>query len=269
MKDKSVAILYVCTGKYVVFWKDFYLSFEEKFLQGIHKEYFVYTDSPRIYNDDIDVNVHRIYQKNLGWPGNTLMRFEMFMSQSKALESFDFTFFLNANALCVTKVEESDILPNNEDIVVVQHPAFVNTNRYLFPYERRKASTAYIPYREGKYYVIGAINGGKTSAYLHMANELKERTDRDLKNNLIAIWHDESQLNKYISDYDNFKILSPSFCYPEGWTMEYDPKIMMRDKDKYFSVAKIKKNSFSVIISGIKRHLIFIVLCIDDMFRRK
>ena len=48
-KRFQIAILYICTGKYVVFWKDFYQSFEKKFLKKSEVEYFVFTDAAYIY----------------------------------------------------------------------------------------------------------------------------------------------------------------------------------------------------------------------------
>ena len=46
MKTKRVAILYICTGKYNIFFADFYRSAEEYLLtdKQYKKEYFVWTD---------------------------------------------------------------------------------------------------------------------------------------------------------------------------------------------------------------------------------
>lgn len=42
----KVGMLYICTGKYTVFWPEFYRTFNEKFLPNCEKEYFVFTDAP-------------------------------------------------------------------------------------------------------------------------------------------------------------------------------------------------------------------------------
>ena len=34
---KSIGVLYICTGPYVLFWKDFFESFEKNFLPNIEK----------------------------------------------------------------------------------------------------------------------------------------------------------------------------------------------------------------------------------------
>ena len=54
----KVGMLYICTGKYTVFWPEFYRTFAEKFLPGCEKEYFVFTDAPAIEYEDAP-GVHR------------------------------------------------------------------------------------------------------------------------------------------------------------------------------------------------------------------
>lgn len=268
LNQKSVAILYVCTGQYVVFWKEFYESSEKYFLgDGFRIEYFVFTDAVSVYDSDINERIHIIEQKNLGWPGNTLMRYDMFWRRHKLLEDFDYIFFMNSNAEFVSKINADDILPEDDEIVAVQHPGTLTTHKYLLPYERNKKSTAYIPYEDGIVYVAGGINGGTGSAFLKMTKVLKERIDKDLNNGIVAVWHDESQFNRYICYDTESRILSPSFCYPEGWTLSYKPIILIREKSRYFNVKKVKRNSTSIILSGIKRHAIYASLIIRDAFR--
>jgi len=64
-----------------------------------------------------------------------------------------------------------------------------------------------------------------------MAKEIKNRIDRDLKNNLIAQWHDESHLNRYFIDNCPSKILPPSYCYGEGMRLPFQKKLIALDKN--------------------------------------
>ena len=73
----KIGILYICTGKYDVFWNDFYKSAEQFLLPNSDKQYFVFTDSNNIQSTD---NIHKIYQEKLGWPKDTLMRFHLFLN---------------------------------------------------------------------------------------------------------------------------------------------------------------------------------------------
>ena len=91
-----IGILYICTGKYDIFWKDFYLSAERYFMQdqSFIIEYYVFTDSPKLYDEENNKHIHRIKQKNLGWPDNTLKRFHIFLRIKEQLErETDYLFF--------------------------------------------------------------------------------------------------------------------------------------------------------------------------------
>ena len=61
----KAAILYIATGKYTVFWKEFYESFEKNFLPQTKKTYFLFTDAKALPFSDRE-NVCIIPQKNLG-----------------------------------------------------------------------------------------------------------------------------------------------------------------------------------------------------------
>ena len=251
---KKIAILYVCTGKYTIFWKDFYESFEKNFLPKSSKDYFVFTDGDIEFSNR--KNVHKIYQKKLGWPYDTLMRFRMFESIKDKLQNFDYIFFFNANMQCITKIDEKVFLPNElkgEKLVMASHPGFYKLKLRYCPYERRKSSTAYLPYREGKHYVIGALNGGRTKEYLELIHSLNEDTDIDLKNKVIALVHDESHLNAYIAKRNDVKYLNPGFCYPENLNIPFKAEILMTDKNKYFDVAKLKNWEKDNILKNIYR----------------
>jgi len=74
----TIAILYICTGKYDVFWKQFYKSCRKRFIPDYSKDYYVFTDAEILYKEE-QGNVHKIKQECLGWPFDTLMRFQMFL----------------------------------------------------------------------------------------------------------------------------------------------------------------------------------------------
>lgn len=240
MSVSRVAILYICTGKYDVFWKGFYESMEKNFLNHSEKHYFVFTDAKYIYNEELCERIHKIYQERLGWPYDTLMRFELFSHVKEQLIGFDYVLFMNANMLCMKEVCEEEFLPQDEQLVAVRHPGCVNYPKLLYPYDRNKKSTAYISRGQGKYYFMGGVNGGKTDAYLRLIESLKGAIQQDLDNDVIARWHDESQLNKYLLNRTDVKVLMPEYGYPEGWNLPYEPKLLIRDKDKLFNTSDMK-----------------------------
>ena len=102
-----IGILYICTGRYSIFWKKFYQSTEKSFMQGLPciREYYVFTDNPCLYGEKKNKRIHRIYQENLGWPDNTLMRFSMFLKIKERLEKeTDYLYFFNANMVIREKI---------------------------------------------------------------------------------------------------------------------------------------------------------------------
>lgn len=233
MARKRIGILYICTGKYDVFWKDFYLSSEHFFMQypDYIKHYYVFTDSEHLYDEENNSNIHKIYQENLGWPNNTLKRFHMFLQiRESLLEETDYLFFFNANLLFTATVNEEILPPNNSNgIVGTLHPGFFNQANTNFTYERSNKSTAYIAIGEGEHYYAGGLSGGRTKEYLKLCEHLKNQIDEDELNKIIAVWHDESHINKYFFNNPPHT-LSPGYLYPEGWSIPFEPKIMIRDK---------------------------------------
>ena len=73
-----------------------------------------------------------------------------------------------------------------------------------------------------------------------MIAELEKRIDEDEAHGVIAKWHDESQLNRYIIDHPAYRILTPSYAYPEGGDIPFPKKIFLFDKQKYIPLPATK-----------------------------
>ena len=241
---KKVAILYICTAKYVVFWKDFFTSYEKYFLPNSEKHYYVFTDAEELFMEQECDRIHKIYQEPLGWPDNTLLRYHVFLKIEEQLKAYDYLFFMNANCQAMETITEEEFLPEDKNLLVVQHPGFYDKTNVQFTYDRNPKSTACIPKGEGKYYICGGVNGGRTENYLQLMKELKHNIDVDKKNKQLALWHDESHINRYILKRDDYRILSPAFCYPEGKELPFPMKILIRDKSKWIPVDNIKNQGF-------------------------
>lgn len=228
----KIAMLNISIGDYICFWSDFYISCEKNFLVDCEKDYYVFTDSEKIEYGENE-NVHIIYQNDMGWPFNTMKRFSMFNRINDRLLKYEYIFFANANAIFVTPLY-SKLIKNQKEIICVEHPGYHLCSNEKKPFERRKESNAYVNLKDGKYYVQGAFYGGKTKAFLKMTNELNSKTEDDLKNNFVAIWHDESFLNRYVANNnDIIQILGWQYLKYEEYYMPYEPIIVLRDKTKY------------------------------------
>ena len=222
----KISIFTICTGKYTIFFEDFYKSCERFFLKDFEKTYYVFTDGDILTSD----NIVRIQQDKLGWPYDTMMRFKMFNSIEDQLNS-DYTFFFNINMLFLDNIG-IEVLPKEENsyLVGVNHPCFFDKPNISFSYERNNKSLFYIPYGEGNFYYQGCFIGGRTNEFMYMSKVLEEKIDNDLSNDIIPIWHDESALNWYYID-KNPLLMSPSYAYPESFNLNMDRKIIQRDKN--------------------------------------
>lgn len=239
---KSIGVLYICTGPYILFWKDFYESFEKNFLPEFEKKYYVFTDSDKIYAEENQF-VKKIKIESLPWPLITLFRFSTFLKIQDDLETCDYLMFSNANMICNDIIMPEEFLPRESEkeiLSVTAHPGYFGKNNINYPYERSKKSTAYIPWNCGKDYVIGAMFCGKSDAFIKMSKTLKHNIEEDLKKNVIAKWHDESQLNRYIINKPGVRVLSPMFCYPFGMNVDYPRKISAVSKEAKFDVKSFK-----------------------------
>lgn len=239
---KTLAILYICTGPYAVFWHDFYPNFKANFLPDCDRTFYVFTDAAHIDYEDAP-DVRRIYQKALPWPQSTMLRFDAFLGQADALQGYDYLFFANANLHCTRVIRADELLPDpaaGQSLTAVCHLPYYGKNPIFHPYDRSGKSRASIPYSCGQYYVAGGLNGGTAAAYLALCRELKKRTDEDLQNNVIARFHDESQLNRLVAETPGkFRILPPDYCTPEETPTGHEA-ILVLQKSRCINVESVK-----------------------------
>lgn len=227
----KVAILYICIGKYNIFWEDFYNSFKKHFLLNSDVHYFVFTDDDQlIYKDNPDVHVY--HQDDLGWPGNTLYRFSMFLTIKEELKKYDYIYFMNANYICMQDISEEEFLPNGNQLVVTLHPGYYDTPVEYLPYCEDRKSTAFISKYDfrAKHYFCGGLSGGSSKKYLKMIEKLNRQIRKDDLGGVIATWHDESHLNKYMLKQRNYKILSPAYAYAEELDIPFEKKMFLINK---------------------------------------
>lgn len=242
----KVAILYICTGKYNQFFSGFYESAKKYFLVDAEKTFFVWTDDDSLGKGKTDVEI--IHKECAGFPMDSLLRFESFLTVREEILKRDYVFFFNANTLFLQTIGD-EILPDDTGLVAGVWEKNEKRWNCLKPYERRKNSTAYIPPFDGPYhYVGGFLNGGTTAVFVKMVEELAGNTRTDLENGIIAVVHDESHLNAYFHKHKG-KCLPYALCRPEEWGIADANKIMLRDKvklDSYFD--KGRKHSFAAKI---------------------
>jgi len=173
-------------------------------------EVVLFTDSEKNFG------VKTFKKQAQGFPNETLLRYHTILTQKDYLSAFDYIFYVDVDMLFVNDVCSCDLL--GDGLTATLHPGFAHGQTP--PLETNPLSTAYIS--NVSHYFCGGFNGGKSSEFLKLAETCKTRIDADLSKGIIARWHDESHLNKYLAEHPPSKILSPSFCYPETNVKYYE-----------------------------------------------
>ena len=234
---RSIGILYLCTGRYWQFWKDFYRSAESNFLPGVPKTYLVFTDSPKIRGSILKRNVRTFHQPALDWPFSTLNRYAIFLAQRETLLNFEYLAFFNSNYLFNRTISAEEFFPAApHSLIAAIHPGHFDCDQRKYPYCRNPDSAAYMPNDTGRYYVCGGINGGETAAFLAAMQQLQGRIKHDSDRGIVADWHDESHWNKLIDERlsrttPDVHLLSPAFVVPEECgVLPFERKLILRNK---------------------------------------
>ena len=220
----KIGLLVIATGKYDIFIPPLFKSVKKHFMPGHEVTMFVFTDCEMPKKDGLVALAHT----HEPWPNPTLKRYHIFDKYKDELSNMDFLFYCDADMLFVGPVGD-EILPDEKhSLVATEHPGFFGGRRGT--YENRIESTAAVALNEGHTYYAGGFNGGTSEAFLKMSSIIKSRVDEDLNRSVVAIWHDESQLNRYLIDNEP-KVLNPGYCYPESWNIPFKKRLLALDKN--------------------------------------
>lgn len=219
----KVGLLIIATNKYTQFLQPLLSSSDDFFLKNQDVTYFVFT------NQELEIETNRkvfkINTEHRDWPWMTLGRYKIFSQNSEELSKMDYLYYCDADMKFISEVGD-EIL---SDLVATQHPGYFGKRGTP---EENPLSSACVFTHEQMQYFAGGFNGGTSTEYLKMANKLSDNIDKDYANNIIAIWHDESHMNRYFIDNNPSKILDPSYCCNEGWLdCPFGRKLLALDKN--------------------------------------
>ena len=222
----------IATNKYVYF------------LDGIIES----TDSFLFKNSDITVMVHTnmdisAFEKNHSdkrihilknqidhepWPFTTLKRFHYFLSIKEKILEYDFSFYIDVDSLFSSEISD-EILPD-KGMVGTIHPCLFDGPGSP---ERNPASRAYIPWGSNNRYFCGGFFGGDSSSFVNTSEMIKRNIDLDLEDGVVAVWHDESHINRFFFDNPPSVVLDNHFCAAEEQMNLYpDAKVCFLDKSR-------------------------------------
>jgi histo-blood group ABO system transferase len=230
----KICILTIATSKYIQFVERLLDNVEENFLNGHEIKCLLFTDHEVKTSDNVKVS--QIGHKP--WPEPALKKYNYINSESEYLKDFDYLYLFDADIAIVDTVGEEVL----QDLVGVLHPYKFFEDKKVYPYEKRKQSTAYVADENHNKYYAAAFVGGKSENFLQMAKIISERVEEDERNGIIAKWHDESHLNKYFNENPPTD-LSPSYMFPgdlrDPSEYPFKPKIVALAKDPSFNQEKI------------------------------
>lgn len=224
----KIALLTIATGKYDRFVNPLYQSACSYFLPNHDLDFVLFTDS----NQDFVVSgreskVIKRQWSHEPWPNPTLKRYHAFVSASDLISEYDYVYYSDVDMRFVALVGDEVL----GELVGTIHPGFFNKPRHQWSYEKRPTSKAYIPPNQGVRYYAGGFNGGSSRKFLEMSREISSLVDIDSSQGIVAEWHDESHMNRYMKDNPPSVELSPSYCYPESWPLPFEKKLLALDKN--------------------------------------
>lgn len=216
----NIAILIISTGKYNKFVPPLLKSLE-LFNSDDKKDVFLFSDveNPEAINYSI---------KDQKWPFITLLRFHTFKQAYDRLQEYDFILYMDVDLEVISKI---NINLTKTKLLGVQHPGSYRINNF-WPIETNPKSEAKLPLDSPKVYCQGCLWGASKELFFDLNNTLINNIQKDLSNNYISLWHDESHLNHYFYyNSDKLDILSSSFAYPENWNLPIPKFIIHKDKN--------------------------------------
>ena len=202
----------------------------------------LFTDKP----ENISKEIKNFFQDNLitvkishePWPFPTLKRFEYIVKNSEQIKASN-VLYIDADMVFQNYFDFNHFaqILEKEELILVQHPGYFRPRGYkklrfylidplqflrdyllilkhgsLGSWETNIDSSAFVKRNHRKVYFCGGIWMGQRRAVLEMSQLLSQNINSDLQDNMIAIFHDESHLNRYAIEKNPAK-LDPSYCF--------------------------------------------------------
>ncbi|XP_071187608.1 globoside alpha-1,3-N-acetylgalactosaminyltransferase 1-like isoform X3 [Salvelinus alpinus] len=213
----TIATTVFAVGKYVRFLRDFLETAEKYFLVDFNVRYYVFTDRPDnvpsvTMSQGRHLSVIQVPGSNR-WQEISARRMEIIQTaiERQISREADYIFCLDVDSKFHARWGAESL----GRLVAVIHPELYNQPRDRFSYERRPASTAYIPMVEGDYYYAGAVFGGFVEDVYTLTKVCRKQLEKDARNSIEAAWQEESHLNRYLLYNKPSKLLSPEYLWQD------------------------------------------------------
>uniref|UniRef100_A0A8C5ERT9 N-acetyllactosaminide alpha-1,3-galactosyltransferase-like n=1 Tax=Gouania willdenowi TaxID=441366 RepID=A0A8C5ERT9_GOUWI len=215
--NTTVALTVFAVGRYLgAYLKTFLTSAEKYFMLGLPVTYFVFTDIPK----DVPYIplAHRRYmkviyvKKHKRWQDVSMMRMKTIYEEIDVEIKYTFKY-----VFCFDVDQEFKGHFGSETLgesVAVIHSYFYKSPEEEFTYDRNPESQACM--ETGDYYYHASFFGGTWEIVKNITESCYHGIMTDKDNDVEALWHDESHLNKYFWFNKPSKLLSPEYCWDEN-----------------------------------------------------
>jgi len=226
---KVVSINIIATNKYINFLPDLIKSIDGFLFKDSTILIIVHTNSniDEINSGSPRIKILKNEIEHEPWPYTTLKRFHYFNKAKALIEKSDYSFYIDADSLFIGEMKE-EFLPVGGMIGTI-HPCLFSGNGTP---ERNPNSKAFISHSENNRYFCGGFFGGDSKSFLKMSEKICSNIEEDLSKGIIAIWHDESHINRFFLDNPPNFTMEPPFAVAESLTEIHESsKILFLDKN--------------------------------------
>ena len=264
-KSEKIRYFIVATNQYVNFARDLINSMKINSGEEEQLNFTVFTNEKSSLFDlnerRIEITVVEI--PNLGWPDATLARYDLISSvvhdfNDDILCYIDADMIVDKNLNCeirntITLDQDSFFAVSHPGYwrggalnylpTYLRHPRLILSDAFRFfrlggigAWETNEESQAFVARRKRANYVAGGLWFAKSRVFSNAVHELAGQVEKDKsEKGVVAIWHDESHLNSWIT-INKVKILDPSWCFsPEfPFLRKLVPKVFAVSKGENF-----------------------------------
>ncbi|XP_024860008.1 alpha-1,3-galactosyltransferase 2-like isoform X1 [Kryptolebias marmoratus] len=213
-EGSSVALTVFAVGSYLeVYLETFLKSSEHYFMLGLPVSYYVFTDTPeKVPNIELGpqrrLKVIKV-EKYTRWQDISMMRMKIISDtiESDIRHRCTHVFCFDVDQVFTWRFGPEAL----GDSVALLHSYYYRLPKKLFTYDRNPKSKAYM--ETGDFYYHAAVFGGTWKSVKALTDACYKGIMEDKENNVEALWHDESHLNKYFWLHKPSRILSPEYCW--------------------------------------------------------
>jgi hypothetical protein len=244
-RPEEVGVLTVATNQYIEYWEQMALGADKWLFHGSSVTLHVFTDQAEraaAIGSRLDrVQVRPIPIPPLRWPAATIERYRLIKDHSRDVRG-ELLLHVDADMVFSSPVgPELDPSHWPGGLALVRHPGYFRpmglargafyarhpgtlasdlvlwrTAGGLGAWEDRPASQAFVPRASRRSYLCGGVWFGARDSILRMCSTLADAVEADAEAGLMAVWHDESHLNRYASAHPH-AVLGPEYCFVVGY----------------------------------------------------